>query len=682
MAVATVEKWAPYGVYLNLRAEDLEVTRTSATQFKVKVKVSWTSSGTWWHMKAVSGGATCVLYDGNGASKGTSGTLTGTYTTDTKNNATSETISIVFHNIDPDKASNYKTKTLNLTVSVPKWTSYTVAYNANGGSGAPASQTKWHDEILTLRSTIPTRAHYSFQGWGLTKALADAGTWYYKAGATCGKNENLTLYAVWKANNYTITYNANGGSNAPSAYTQAYDKTFTITTSRPTRANYNFLGWSTSSTATTADSKYDPGDTLAIKSITKNITLYAVWELAYTKPIISNCSIRRVKVEKDSEGNDIVTALDDNSVTVALDYTVECDQLGHAETDEYVTATLTWVPREAESDSFIRLHTSKATVTNVILPFSFDTETTYTFTMTIEDGTGSSTVVKTLSGSKFPIDILREGKGIAFNKPAELVGVADFGFQVCHNAGLLYPVLPENANIDEYRTPNSYAGSNANNMGYCTADPNNASSTVPIGNVLSELGNSTFTLEVISMGADGQVLQRITRCYKTKPTTYERIYYSNSWGEWTGGWIDADLNVKCDHKDDEGDIIETIEQHFIPYGSTESAQNSYKPKYRKDGRTVEIRGAVAVRDTGGLTGGTDNHHIFRLPDGYRPDSPLYVMCQGTGTCTWMLRVGNDGWVDFSRYRNGDAWANAVSNTGTTERDYNATWLPFHVTYLV
>lgn len=98
--------------------------------------------------------------------------------------------------------------------SVFPYAKYTIKYNANGGSGAPSSQTKTHGTNLTISSTKPTRAGYTFVGWALTKADADNGTWYYKSGSTCGKNENLTLYAVWDENVLTVHYYSNGATSA------------------------------------------------------------------------------------------------------------------------------------------------------------------------------------------------------------------------------------------------------------------------------------------------------------------------------------------------------------------------------------------------------------------------------------------------------------------------------------
>ena len=73
---------------------------------------------------------------------------------------------------------------------------------------------------------------------------------------------------------HTVSYDANGGSGAPSSQTKVYGSNLTISSTIPTRDGYSFLGWSTSSEATSVD--YKPGDSY---SSDDNITLYAVWEL-------------------------------------------------------------------------------------------------------------------------------------------------------------------------------------------------------------------------------------------------------------------------------------------------------------------------------------------------------------------------------------------------------------------
>ena len=78
----------------------------------------------------------------------------------------------------------------------PVWQSatYTVDYDANGGSGAPASQTKYGTTPLTLSATVPTWAEHSFLGW----ATSPTGAVEYMPGGTYTDSADATLYAIWE----------------------------------------------------------------------------------------------------------------------------------------------------------------------------------------------------------------------------------------------------------------------------------------------------------------------------------------------------------------------------------------------------------------------------------------------------------------------------------------------------
>ena len=79
---------------------------------------------------------------------------------------------------------------------------YTVSYDANGGTGAPAAQTKTHGTTLTLSSTKPMRTGYTFLGWASSKTATSA---QYQPGGSYTANAEVTLYAVWEANTPTPT---------------------------------------------------------------------------------------------------------------------------------------------------------------------------------------------------------------------------------------------------------------------------------------------------------------------------------------------------------------------------------------------------------------------------------------------------------------------------------------------
>lgn len=158
--------------------------------------------------------------------------------------------------------------TANASYDIPNVT-FKVSYDANGGTGAPAAQTKTKGVTLKLSSTQPTRTGYTFLGWATSKT-ATAAT--YAAGANFTSDTNTTLYAVWKILTYTVAYDANGGSGAPSSQTKTYGVTLKLSTVVPTRDDSNFLGWATSKTATKAD--YASG---ANYTANAGVTLYAVW---------------------------------------------------------------------------------------------------------------------------------------------------------------------------------------------------------------------------------------------------------------------------------------------------------------------------------------------------------------------------------------------------------------------
>ena len=105
------------------------------------------------------------------------------------------------------------------------------------GTGSAVTDMKPHNNILTLRGALFTRAGYTQVGW----ATVDGGEKVYDFEDIYTKNEALTLYPVWNTNKYTITFDTNGGSEiAP--ITQDYGTKITVP-DNPTRKGYTFKGW-------------------------------------------------------------------------------------------------------------------------------------------------------------------------------------------------------------------------------------------------------------------------------------------------------------------------------------------------------------------------------------------------------------------------------------------------------
>ncbi len=171
-------------------------------------------------------------------------------------------------------AGNAYTITTNATLYAV-WREYpTISYNANLGTGAPASISLIYGSTVGISSTTPTRSGCTFMGWSTTQSAANAGTVSYNPGYVFTLTSDLNLYAVWKTN-HTLTYHANGGTGAPASKTTLYGYSFSISSTIPTWPNYEFLGWSTTQSLPNQGTvQYVAGNAY---TITTNATLYAVW---------------------------------------------------------------------------------------------------------------------------------------------------------------------------------------------------------------------------------------------------------------------------------------------------------------------------------------------------------------------------------------------------------------------
>ena len=155
----------------------------------------------------------------------------------------------------------------------------TLYFNANGGYGAPAavSESSMSEPIyVTIPTTTPYKTDGSaFLGWGFDDIIVS----FYPGQEYPFAQGVRTLYAVWQGvYTATISYNANGGSGAPTAQTftsTVPNVTVTLSSVIPKRSGYVFVGWAYSSTATVAE--FSSGETTSF--VNGSHTLYAVWSV-------------------------------------------------------------------------------------------------------------------------------------------------------------------------------------------------------------------------------------------------------------------------------------------------------------------------------------------------------------------------------------------------------------------
>ena len=166
--------------------------------------------------------------------------------------------------------------------------SYTINYDKGNATGTvdnlPAAQGSTTTETnVTLSSTVPTWTGYDFKGWcfgTLTDLNSCSGTVYNPNGAGTNLSfgidktttNTVTLHAMWQKVQYTISYNANSGSGSIASQTVDGGSSVTLKDNGFTRTDHYFMGWSTSSTATSPAYRTNQSITPA-----GNMTLYAVW---------------------------------------------------------------------------------------------------------------------------------------------------------------------------------------------------------------------------------------------------------------------------------------------------------------------------------------------------------------------------------------------------------------------
>lgn len=213
----------------------------------------------------------------------------GTYTITGLSPGTRYTVNVGWGTSSSDYVGNDPSAAVTVTTDSEDEYAFTVrvSFSSNGGSGAPTyvEETEYGesapvDVLITIPSTEPVLDGYTFLGWSesktATRASYSPGTSYWFSGKNPDGTTYITLYAVWSANTYSVTFNANGGSGTMSKQTFSYDEGQYLLANAFTRSGYDFLGWSTNSSATTAT--YEDEEWVVNITASETITLYAVWQ--------------------------------------------------------------------------------------------------------------------------------------------------------------------------------------------------------------------------------------------------------------------------------------------------------------------------------------------------------------------------------------------------------------------
>ncbi len=152
-------------------------------------------------------------------------------------------------------------------VWTPDSSSYTVTFNGNGGTGYMPAQYFTIGTAKALEHNAFTRDGYAFQGW----AIAPTGDVIYTDGQKIVVTSDMTLYAVWSASSYVVTFERNGGTGYMPAQNFTADIEKALQQNLFAKAGSTFQGWSTSPAGSIV---YTNGQKIVVSS---SMTLYAVW---------------------------------------------------------------------------------------------------------------------------------------------------------------------------------------------------------------------------------------------------------------------------------------------------------------------------------------------------------------------------------------------------------------------
>lgn len=165
----------------------------------------------------------------------------------------------------------------------PAKVNYTIVFDKNGGTGSMKNLSVKAGKTVKLSANKFKKTGYTFVGWN-TKKNGKGKSFKNKekvSNLTSKKNAKVKLYAQWKANTYTVKFNAGGGKGKMSNVTVSYGKKKALPKNQFTKKGYKFAGWATSKKdAKNGKVKYK--NKAKIKNLTtknkKKVTLYAVWK--------------------------------------------------------------------------------------------------------------------------------------------------------------------------------------------------------------------------------------------------------------------------------------------------------------------------------------------------------------------------------------------------------------------
>ena len=207
---------------------------------------------------------------------------------------------------------------------------YTISFDANTGKGTMSNIPVNYDEEITLPTNVFAKEGYEFNSWNTKKD--GTGVTYYNqevvSNLVSENNGNITLYAIWDANIYTIQFFANGGEGTMASLLTAYDNPTKLTKNQFTKEGYSFVEWNTEINGNGKAYSDEEEVINLVKENDENFVLYAIWE------------INKYTVTFDTDGGTSIAPIIDNYGT-KIDMPNDPTKIGHKFLGWYINKELT-----------------------------------------------------------------------------------------------------------------------------------------------------------------------------------------------------------------------------------------------------------------------------------------------------------------------------------------------------
>ena len=200
---------------------------------------------------------------------------------------------------------------LNITfIAVFEYT-YTIKYNVDGATVELEPTSATIGKPIILPTYNGEKEGYIFGGWQINGTTYPAGQ-ELNINLTSTPGEEVTLVAIWISNSFKVIFNSNGGNGSMDSQTITIteDNNYELNANTFVKVGYKFVGWATTSTATTPDYPLTDDEKCILTGnyeVNQVIQLFAVWEA------------RSYTIKFSGEGteslSEIVVSYDNNTLT-------------------------------------------------------------------------------------------------------------------------------------------------------------------------------------------------------------------------------------------------------------------------------------------------------------------------------------------------------------------------------